>query len=89
MVAGSAVASEPSRSLVMQLARTLPPADAFALERRVQGLQFGSGMDYVPMQPTPMDAVALARAKEAASAARAFAAARASDCYSAQSLVSM
>jgi len=77
MVAGSAVASAPSRALAAQLAASLPPADGFALERRVQGWQFGSGMDYVPKEPTPVAVDALRQAKAAAESARVFAAARA------------
>jgi len=87
MVGGAVAASEPSRGLAKRIAASLPPADAFALERRVQGWQFGSGMDYVPKQPTPMDPTALTRAQAAASAARAFASARAAG-GSAVSLVS-
>ena len=77
MVLGSAAASEPSRGLVETLAGALPPADAFALRRRLQGWQYGAGMDYMPVEPTRVEPQALAQAKAAAEAARTFASKRA------------
>ena len=78
MCFGSLVAAEPARGLVAAVAPALSPADRFALERFVEGWQYGSGLDYAPPKRTEtMDPEALATAKRAAAAARAHAAGRA------------
>ena len=74
MIYGSIVASEPSRALTKAVAPSLPPAQRYALERYVDGWQYGSGLDYVPPEaPALMDPAALEQARRAAAAARAFA----------------
>ena len=75
MCLGSALGSEQSRSLAKAAAPLLPAQARFATDRFVEGWQYGSGLDYTPPErPTPMDQQALATAKRAAAAARAFAA---------------
>ena len=73
MTFGAAVGSDQSRTISKALAPSLPAPQRFALERVVDGWQYGSGMDYTP--PAVSSVVppeALARAKRAAAAARAF-----------------
>ena len=73
MTAGAAIGSDQSRALSRALAPSLPPAQRFALERTIDGWQYGSGMDYAPpLTPSVVAPEALARAKRAAAAARAF-----------------
>ena len=73
MTVGAAVGSDPSRALTQAVAPALPPPQRFALERTVDGWQYGSGMDYTPpAAPTVVPPEALASAKRAAAAARAF-----------------
>ena len=73
MTFGAAVGSEPSRALAQALAPALPAEQAFALERTVDGWQYGSGMDYTPpASPTVVPPEDLAKAKRAAAAAREF-----------------
>ena len=53
--------------------KLLPPSARFATERFVEGWQYGSGLDYTPPgEQTPMRPEALATAKRAAAAARAY-----------------
>ena len=75
MVFGSAVAAEPVRPLIKGVAAALPPAQGFAVERFVEGWQYGSGLDYEPEAAAPLREDELAVAKRAAASARAYAAA--------------
>jgi len=71
MVYGSLLGSGPARALTSAVAPALPPADRFALERFVDGWQYGSGLDYVPpIEPATPQPAALERARRAAAAAR-------------------
>ena len=49
----------------------LPPAEAYAWERRFEAWQYGSGLDYVAEEVAPLEPAALARAKKAVEASRA------------------
>ena len=49
----------------------LPPAEAYAWERRFEAWQYGSGLDYVAEEPAPLKPADLERAKKAVEAARA------------------
>ena len=75
MVLSSAVAAEPVRPLVAQVAKALPPAQGYAAQRYVEGWQYGSGLDYEPQDASPFVEAELQVAKRAAAAARAYAAA--------------
>ena len=73
MIVGTALGSEPARAAAGAVAPALPPSARFATQRFVEGWQYGSGMDYTPpVAPTPMEPAALAAAKRAAAAARAY-----------------
>ena len=73
MVFGSALAAEPVRALAAPLAKALPPAQAYAAQRAIEGWQYGSGLDYEPEPASPLLEAELATAKRAAAAARAYA----------------
>ena len=49
----------------------LPPAEAYAWERRFEAWQYGSGLDYVAEEVAPLEPAALAQAKKAVEASRA------------------
>jgi len=73
MLVGSIVGSEQSRALLKAAAPALPAGTRYAADRAVEGWQYGSGLDYVPpASPSVMQPEALARAKRATAAARAF-----------------
>jgi flavin-dependent dehydrogenase len=73
MLAGSIAGSGPARALTKAAGPALPAGTRFALNRFVEGWQYGSGLDYLPpAAPSPLDPEALQRAKLAAAAARAF-----------------
>lgn len=72
MLAGSVVGSGPARALTKAAGLALPAGTRFAVNRIVEGWQYGSGLDYLPpAAPSPLDPEALKRARMAASAARA------------------
>jgi hypothetical protein len=67
----ASVLSTVGRPLVTAAAPMLSPSARFKAERFVDGLQFGSGFDYVmPEHIPPPDPAALQQAKRAAAAAR-------------------
>ena len=53
--------------------QALPPAQAYAAQRAIEGWQYGSGLDYEPEPASPLLEAELATAKRAAAAARAYA----------------
>lgn len=77
MSAYSALASTAVRPLITGAAESAEtPKEAYAVKRRLEGWQYGSGLDYEKEEGTPLEPAELAKAKLAAANARAFAAAR-------------
>ena len=73
MLVGSLIGSEQGRAALKAAEPSLSAEQRFALNRYVEGWQYGSGLDYVaPDESQVMIPEELSRAKEAAAAARAF-----------------
>jgi hypothetical protein len=73
MMIGSLIGSEQGRAALKAAEPSLSAEQRFALNRYVEGWQYGSGLDYVaPDEPQVMIPEELSRAKKAAAAARAF-----------------